>query len=100
MAPCLFDEVMARSVPFGTTTKNSEFFDIGPMAELGTHPPLGDVVEVTAIMWKMIVALPLFQIETLRESGLKLAEVSWNLVMSHMASETFFVQSSLSPTCG
>ena len=100
MAPCLLDEVRANIVPFGTTTKNSEFFETGPMAELGTHPPLGLVVEVRATMWKMIVALPLFHTETLRESGFKLAEVSWNLVMSHMASEALFFQLSLSPTCG
>ena len=64
---------------------------MGPIAELGTHPPLGVVVEVNAIMWNITVAFPLFVTETLSELGLRLAEVSWNFVMYQIAVETLLL---------
>ncbi len=51
-------------------------------------------------MWKIMVAFPVLETETLKELGLKLVEVSWNLVMYQMAVEALFFQSSLSPTRG
>ncbi len=87
MAPCLLSAVSESKLPFGATTKNSEIFETGPIAELGIQPPLGVDVEVTATMWKMIVAFPVFWTETLSELGLRLAEVSWNLVMDQMPAE-------------
>jgi hypothetical protein len=80
--------------------KNSEVFEIAPIAVFGTHPPLGVVVVVSAIMWKITVALPLFRTVTLSEFGVRLAAVSWNLVWNHAPVESLFFQSSLSPTCG
>jgi len=100
MAPILVDDVRASIVPLGATTKNSEFLETGPIAVLGIHPPLGVFVDVRATMWKMIVAFPVLETDTLKELGLKLAEVSWNLVMYQMAVDTLFLQSFLSPTCG
>jgi len=105
IVPCFVEEVSASMVPFGVITKNSEFFEIDPSAVLGTHPPLGVVVEVRATMWKIIVALPVFSTYTLSEFGVSVADVSWNLVISQIASlslpfPVLFFQSSLSPTCG
>jgi hypothetical protein len=85
--PFQLDDVSGIKLPFGAITKNSEIFEIGPIAELGTHPPLGVDVEVSAIMWKITVAFPLFVTETLSEFGLRLAEVSWNFVMYQIAVE-------------
>ena len=78
--PFQLDEVSGIKLAFGATTKNSEIFETGPIAKLGTHPPLGVVVAVSATMWKITVAFPLFVTETLSEFGLRLAEVSWKLV--------------------
>jgi len=101
MAPILVSEVRASRVPFGATTKNSEFLEIEPpKGVLGIHPPLGVSVEVRATMWKMMVAFPVLDTETLRAPGLRLAEVSWNLVIYQIAVETLFLQSFRSPTCG
>jgi len=85
MAPSLLFSFNGTRVPLGITTKNSEVLAIGPIG-VSVHPPLGVVVPVRATMWKMIVALPLFQTDTERELGVKLAAVSWNRVMSQMAS--------------
>ncbi len=100
MAPILVLAVRASKVPLGATIKNSEFFETGPIGVLGSHPPLGVLVEVRDIIWKMMVAFPVFDTETLRELVVRLAEVSWNLVMYQMAVETLFFQSFRSPTCG
>lgn len=100
MVPCLVEEVSAISDPLGATTKNSEFFDIGPIAELGIHPPLGVVDEVRATKWKIIVAFPTFETETESDVGLRVADVSWNFVMYQIEVGTLFLQSFLSPTCG
>jgi len=81
-------------------TKNSEILETGPIAALGTHPPLGVEVAVSATKWKLIVAFPVFWTETLRELGLKVAEASWNLVIHHIAVDTLLFQSFLSPMCG
>jgi hypothetical protein len=93
-------DVRASRLPFGATTKNSEFLEIGPKGVLGIHPPPGVSVDVRATMWKMIVAFPVLDTETLRAPGLRLAEVSWNLVMYQIAVETLFFQSLRSPMCG
>ena len=78
-------------VPFGAITKNSEFFEIAPIAVLGIHPPLGVEVAVRAVMWKIIVALPVLSTVTLSEFGVRLAAVSWNFVISQISDETLFL---------
>lgn len=90
-------------MPFGTTTKTSEILEIGPIAVLGTHPPLGVDVDVTTTMWNMIVAFPVLSTVTLRELGERLADVIWKCIMSQVASQELPLlvpQSCLSPTCG
>jgi hypothetical protein len=67
IASCLLEAVIGIMLPFGTTTKNSEVFDIAPRAIFGTHPPIGVEVEVNATMWKSIVAFPVFLTVRLRE---------------------------------
>jgi len=89
IAPCLLDADSASKLPFGATTKNSDVFEIGPSAVLGTQPPLGVEVPVSATIRKMTVAFPSFFTVTLREFGLKLAALSWNFVMSWITSATW-----------
>jgi hypothetical protein len=73
---------MGIILPFGTTTKNSEVLDIAPRAMFGTHPPLGEEVEVNATMWKSTVAFPVFLTVRLREFCDRAAPVISKRVMS------------------
>lgn len=66
-------------------TKNSEMRDAGPIGLLGTQPPLGVDVAVSARKWKIIVALPVLSTVTPSELGVRLAEVSWNRVIHQIA---------------
>jgi len=67
---------------------------------LGIQPPLGELVEVRASMWKITVAFPLFHTDTSRVFAVRLAELIWNLVMYQIAVLILFFQSFRSPTCG
>jgi hypothetical protein len=85
MVPCLVEAVNGTRLPLGTTTKNSEILEYGPIAHDGTHPPLGVLVAVRATKWKMIVAFPVLSTVTDSEFGARLAEDSWNLVIHQIA---------------